>query len=391
MRLASVPALHPVNREGSLSLTLGYPSYRQPGFVTSGTGAIRTLAQDTPARAAFFVSGHGSVRAAVEASFQKRGVRLDPASVIVKPRGEPDHSMLTMGAEFLGRHAFTRIVGIGGGSVMDWCRLSWAVSTGMLSLTSGRMEHNGHAVARPEFWLAPTTCATGAEAASVAVYSAGGRKVPVVSPAFVADHVVLDGQFLAGLTPRDLACFLSDAMSHAIEAYGSIVPSALAKQSAVSALRLILDQWAHPPSTHRNQSLMEAAYLGGVAASNCSVGVVHAFAHTMAAYGVSHAAGNAAGLLAGIAANADAPALADLAEQCGLRGVDALSDRVAPIVAEALAGPEAAAIRLVLEDAGRRQDVVGRMSTDVCLRSNPIPLDGNAIDAFLTRVVQGLA
>jgi len=374
-----------------LSLTLAYPSYRQPGFVTCGTGAIRTIAEEIPARAAFFISGQASVRAAVQASFDKRGVRLDPASVIVKPRGEPDDQMLIVGAEFLGRQAFTRIVGIGGGSVMDWCRLSWAVSAGMLSLASGRIAQTPRASARPELWLAPTTCATGAEAASVAVYSAGGQKVPIVSTAFLADRVVLDGQFIAGVGRQELACFLSDAMSHAIEAYSSILSSTLAKEAAVGALKLILDHWTRPPSSHRNQCLMEAAYLGGVAASNCSVGVVHALAHTLAAYGVTHSAGNAAGLLAGIATNAAAPALPDLAARCGLADVKALAQHVAPIVREALGGTEAMAIRHVLQDPGRRHDVADRMSKEVCLRSNPVPLDGRGIDAFLTRVVQRLA
>jgi alcohol dehydrogenase class IV len=326
------------------------------------------------------------VREAVEASFRKCGTALNQAHVIVKPQGEPDDDMVSRGAAFLGTHRFTKVVGIGGGSVMDWCRLSWAVSAGFLSLESGRINRDDHAANRPTFWLAPTTCATGAEAASVAVMTRQGRKVPVTSHAFVADHVVLDGQFLSGLARHDLACYLSDALSHAVEGYISIVPSTLAKQAAVSALRLILDHWDDAPSSHRDQSLMEAAYLGGVAASNCSVGVVHALAHTLASYGISHAAGNAAGLVAGIETNAGAPALQDLAASCGLTSADALAARIAPIVTEGLAPADALAIRQILQDRERRRDVAERMSRDVCLRSNPVPLDANGIDAFLTRV-----
>ena len=40
---------------------------------------------------------------------------------------------------------------------------------------------------RPTIVLVPTTCASGAEGASVAVYSDGGRKRPVVSPLFLAE------------------------------------------------------------------------------------------------------------------------------------------------------------------------------------------------------------
>jgi alcohol dehydrogenase class IV len=378
--------------KGRVPLALAHPSYRQPGVVTHGSGSLRAIAQKRPpGSTAFFMSGHATVRGAVEAAFKRRGLTLDTDSVIVKPRGEPDDHMVSWGAEFLSGRGFTQIVGIGGGSVMDWCRLSWAVSAGLLSLRTGRMAQRPAGVGRPEIWLVPTTCATGAEAAAIAVYSVDGHKVPVLSPDFVADHVVLDGRFLARLEDADLAEFLSDAISHAVEGYSSIVPSTLAKQSAVSALRLIFEWWPQAPSPHRNQSLMEAAYLAGVAASNCSVGIVHAFAHTIAAYGVGHAVGNAAGLLAGIATNAAAPALPELAAMCGLPGVDALASRIAPIVNLALDETERMAIGHVLQDPGRRRDVAVRMSVDGCLRSNPLPVDETGIDAFLTRVVHGVA
>ena len=96
-------------------------------------------------------------------------------------------------------------------------------------------------------------------------------------------------------------------------------------------------------------------------------------------------------MLAGIATNAADPALPDLAARCGLASVDALAARVAPIVNEALGGTEALAIRHILQDPGRRHEVAERMSRDVCLRSNPIPLDGEGIDAFLARVIQHVA
>ena len=91
-------------------------------------------------------------------------------------------------------------------------------------------------IARPWMCLVPTTCASGAEGAAVAVFSDEGRKVPVASRSLLADHVVLDARFLESLTPFQLAASLGDVASHALEAFLSIVPNSLAKEGAFSAL-----------------------------------------------------------------------------------------------------------------------------------------------------------
>jgi alcohol dehydrogenase class IV len=371
--------------------TLSYPSCRQPSVVTSGLGAVRALAHGGDGRTAYFLSGNDRVRAAVEHAFHKRGTTLDSAAVIVKPRGEPEPRMVEAGAAFLQAGGFSRVAAIGGGSVLDWCRLSLGVAADLLSLPLGQMTARNRSSDRPELWLVPTTCASGAEAGSVAVFSASGRKVPLMSPAFLADHVLLDPQFLSWLSSEDVACCLCDALSHSIEAYLSIVPSTMAKHAASSALRLILQHWGDAPGAARDQYFMDAAYLGGVAAANCSVGVVHAFAHTMAAYGVPHAAANAAGLLPGLAANAASPALARLATACSLPDGAAIADAIRPIVLEAQHSTEGQAIRHVLADDARRRDIAGRMQEDACLRSNPVALTDDDIQLFLRRVVQQLA
>ena len=55
-----------------------------------------------------------------------------------------------------------------------------------------------------------------------------------------------------------------------------------AKEAAVSSLAIVLDQYDAPAGHERLERLLEASYLGGLAASHCSVGVVHAFSHSVA-------------------------------------------------------------------------------------------------------------
>ena len=370
-------------------LKIGYPSLRQPARVTFGRGSIKEIAKaDALDDTVFFLSARHEVRATVEAAFQKQGVTLDRLRICPKPPGEPSLEMVDIGARFLGDRPPRRIVGIGGGSVMDWCRLAWAQHQGLLSIASGSMTAPAHHEARARFWLAPTTCATGAEGAAVAVYSCGGRKVAAVADAFVADHVVLDAQFLDQMTPGGIATSLADTSSHAVESYCSIVGNTLAKEAAVSALWLVLEHGSGEPTPCRNERLMEAGYLGGLAASHCSVGVVHAFAHTISRYGVAHAHANAIGLGAGIAANADAEPLRTLARRVGLDDSRTLIDALNPMLSRAIAGRDHRPLIAVLTDEQQRLDIISGMKADVCLRTNPIPLDDRALHGFLDRVIE---
>ena len=370
-------------------LKRAFPSYKQPGVVTFGTGSIKALLEcEELAETAFFLSGQVQVRQIVTSSLHKYGQTLDARQVITKPAGEPTYAMVQAGAAFLHRRSWQRIVGIGGGSVLDWCRLAWAASQDLLLLDDGKAGVQGAPAGRPEFWLVPTTCGTGAEAANVAVFSANGRKLPVVSPTFIADRVILDGQFLRLVSPASLACALCDALSHAVEAFVSIVPGCLAKEAAFAALRLILEHYTNASNASHAQALMEAGYLGGVAAANCSVGAIHAFAHTMAAYGMPHGYANALGLIAGIAANQDTPAMQTLLQRCGVSTVEVLGNWLKPIVRLALSQAINVDPRGLLQDPMTRQVISDRMALDVCMRSNPKMLDAEARRVFLDCVLE---
>ena len=105
----------------------GYPVHQQPSRVTFGTGSVRHLADGVlDQRTVVFATGQSHLHALVDASLGKKGDRLSQAQVLTKPAGEPSREMVEMGARFLRDRAFDRIVGIGGGLVLDWCRLSRA-------------------------------------------------------------------------------------------------------------------------------------------------------------------------------------------------------------------------------------------------------------------------
>jgi alcohol dehydrogenase class IV len=362
-------------------LRLAFPAFQMPA-VTTGSGSLRSVAEAIDAGdAAFFLSGNAAVTSLLEASLAKAGAVVPTEHRLLKPAGEPSVDSIATGAAFLARRPWSAIVAIGGGSVLDWARLSWACSAGLLDVDRGTIEPAG-AGARPRLVLVPTTCASGAEGASVAVYSRGGIKTPIVSPAFLADRVLLDGRFLASLDAEGLSASLSDALSHCIESMHSLVPNGLAKMTAASALRTLL-AYAEGgvPTASRADRLLEASYLAGVAASHTSVGIAHAFAHAMAAEGVTHGRGNALALGAAVRFNQGGPGTDVVPPAAGLE-VAALLDRLRTITAPARAAA-AGVTRAVLDDPGRRARLAAGMLADVAIRTNPVTADATGVERFL--------
>jgi len=377
-------ALPPTSRMARLKIS--YPVFRQPSCVTLGTGALRTLGEAPQLdQTFFFLTSQREACQAVQNVLNSAGLALAERNSLVKPAGEPTVEMVRLGANSLRRGPHRRIVAIGGGSVLDWARLAWTCSQELLDFDTGRVSASE---TRPELWLIPTTCGSGAEAAGVAVFLNHGRKVAAVSPTFVADQVILDGRFLETVSESKLACSLCDALSHAIESFTSIVPNYLAKEMALAALDVILTQYGADATPSRRDRLMEAGYLGGLAASHCSVGVTHAFAHAAAAFGLGHGLANALGLIPGVEANQETDSLRLLLRRMGWQAPGELVNQLMPVVQAAIHSRTDLVALKELTQSAARGAFLECMQADVCLRTNPQQLSVAQLDRFLDRTLE---
>lgn len=367
-------------------MAFAFPTFRQPALVTYGTGSLKSLAssQDWDGTV-LFMSGSTAVDGYVRQAWSRNGPSLDGLRVVVKPPGEPSWQSITEAASELRQAMPTRLMAIGGGAVLDWARLSWLAAVDALD-SSGRVNDRWHGPRREvEVVLVPTTCGSGAEAAAIAVFSHENRKLPVVSPALLADQVVLDSRFLASVPASTLASSVADALSHAIEAWMSIVPGRLPRQAAVSCLRLILSDG---PAYDRSATLMDAGFLGGVAAAHCSVGVVHAFAHTISRHGLGHGHANALALVPGVRRLMALPAGGDLLQQLGL-SASALEGQIAMLIAPALEHPASRRAVAILDTPADRKALIDAMMTDPCMRTCPLSLTSLDVEALLDEVRDG--
>jgi alcohol dehydrogenase class IV len=359
-------------------LKLTFPTLRHPPAVTCGVGALREVANATVGgrRVLFMTSASPAVTEVIQAAFEKAGQEASGPARVCKPAGEPTWDAVGEGARAIQEHRPELIVAVGGGSVLDWARLAWAQAAGLLRAEdSGALTLEADPSA-PAFWLVPSTCGTGAEAGDVAVYTCSqGTKRAVISPAFLAERVILDARFLEHLQSENglLEGLVCDALSHGLEASLSLVPNTLAKIYAAAAVLRILNNLPSDGvlGSSQRERLMEAGFLGGVAAANCSVGIVHAFAHSVGVDGIGHGLANAAALPMGLSFNSETHQMAGLLRELGTRDFHDLLGQVRIVSGKALEQSQASRLRALLGDSAYRAQVAKRMANDVALRSNP--------------------
>jgi len=144
----------------------------------------------------------------------------------------------------------------------------------------------------------PTNAGSGAEASSAAVYTDAdtGGKVPVVTHDFIPDVSILDSRFLQGIPKTIMAASIIDALTHAIEAYISLVSNPLAESLAEKAVQMIGTSGpAYFKDTSDTETILQlqiAAYFAGIAQNHCGVGSCHSLAHQMNRYGIGHGIAN---------------------------------------------------------------------------------------------------
>jgi alcohol dehydrogenase class IV len=207
--------------------------------------------------------------------------------------GEPDAQLVRDAGEFARRHGAAAVVGVGGGSSLDTAKL-----VALLAVTGGELTDvvagagPGSHVA--PLALVPTTTGTGSEATRIAMFSVGGRKRIVNSPAFVPLVAALDPQLVTGLPGPVVAATGMDALAHAIESILSRTRSSLTIALAADAAELVIaeiEAAAIGEAADARGRMLFAAYLAGLGL-NAGVVLGHSIGYVLArrahlAHGVS--------------------------------------------------------------------------------------------------------
>lgn len=198
-----------------------------------------------------------------------------------------------------------RIIGIGGGTVMDLCKLFILKQVSpVLDLFDGKIPVEKD----KELILIPTTCGTGSEVTNVSVMALVSRntKKGIADNALYADKAVLISQLLKTLPFKVFATSSIDALVHAVESALSPDSSASFRVFSYNAIELILKGYLqirdHGPEARipLMKAFLLASNWAGIAFSVPGCAAVHAMSYPLGAkYHVPHGESNYA-MFAGV-------------------------------------------------------------------------------------------
>ena len=212
--------------------------------------------------------------------------------------GEPTDEMIDAIAKDLKKSEYDRIIGFGGGTILDICKiLALDVPESSEDLFMGKVRP----VKMKSLVAVPTTCGTGSEVTNVAISSLtslGIKKGIAVQETF-ADRVVLIPEPIKGLPYNVFMTSSVDALIHAIESFLSPKASPFTDMFAKEAIATIMHgykgivEFGEEARYGYMKEYLVAATSAGIAFGNAGCAAVHALSYSIGgAFHVPHGEAN---------------------------------------------------------------------------------------------------
>jgi acetaldehyde dehydrogenase/alcohol dehydrogenase len=224
---------------------------------------------------------------------------------------DPTLSVVEKGAEAMKSFQPDTIIALGGGSPMDAAKIMWVMyehpDTHFEELAMRFMDIRKRIYKFPkmgqkaELVCITTTSGTGSEVTPFAVVTDDktGAKYPLADYEITPNMAIVDANLVMNM-PKSLTAFGGyDAVTHALEAYVSVLANEYSDGQALQALKMLKE---YLPSSYKNgaadpiarEKVHNAATIAGVAFANAFLGVCHSMAHKIGAeFHLPHGLANA--------------------------------------------------------------------------------------------------
>ena len=193
------------------------------------------------------------------------------------------------------------IIALGGGSAMDAGKIMWVLyehpEADFLDMAMRFMDIRKRVYTFPKmgekayFIAVPTSSGTGSEVTPFAVITdeTSGTKYPLADYELLPNMSIIDADLMMN-QPKGLTSASGiDALTHALEAYASIMATDYTDGLALKAMKNI---FAYLPSAYENgaadavarEKMADASTMAGMAFANAFLGLCHSMAHKLGAF-----------------------------------------------------------------------------------------------------------
>ena len=192
------------------------------------------------------------------------------------------------------------IIAIGGGSAMDAGKIMWVMyehpEADFMDMAMRFMDIRKRIYTFPKmgekayFIAVPTSSGTGSEVTPFAIITdkTTGIKWPLADYELMPDMAIVDTDNMMS-APKGLTCASGiDVMTHALEAYASMMASDYTDGLALNAIKLVFNYlpraYKDGSDVEARQHMANASCMAGMAFANAFLGVNHSLAHKLGAF-----------------------------------------------------------------------------------------------------------
>jgi acetaldehyde dehydrogenase/alcohol dehydrogenase len=202
------------------------------------------------------------------------------------------------------------IIAFGGGSPIDAAKIMWVLyehpNANFHDLAMRFMDIRKRIYPFPKmgqlanFIAVPTTAGSGSEVTPFAVITdeATGVKYPLADYELLPNIAVIDIDYMMDMPPGLTAASGIDVLTHALEAYASMLATDYTDGLALTAIKNVFTYlpvaYADGKNEKAREKMANASTVAGMAFANAFLGVCHSMAHKLGAtYDLAHGVANA--------------------------------------------------------------------------------------------------
>ena len=214
---------------------------------------------------------------------------------------DPTLACAKAGAEQMRAFGPDVIIAVGGGSAMDAGKIMWVLyehpeadfqDMAMRFVDIRKRVYTFPKMGEKAYFVAvPTTAGTGSEVTPFAVITdeQTGVKYPLADYELMPNMAIVDADMMMNAPKGLTAASGIDAVTHALEAYASMMATDYTDGLALRALRLLFDNLPAaydngPRDPKARENMANAATMAGMAFANAFLGVCHSMAHKLGAF-----------------------------------------------------------------------------------------------------------